>query len=45
MLAGRQLGSIVGTLDPTWTIDHAGSGEEQRNEVVRLGTLTITELT
>lgn len=45
MLAGRQLGSIVGTLDPTWTIDHAGSGEEQTNQVVRLGSLTITELT
>lgn len=45
MLAGRNLGSIVGTLEPTWTVDHAGSGEEQTNEVVRLGSLTITELT
>jgi hypothetical protein len=43
-LAQRAGGLIVGTLDPTWTVEHVGRQDEQRTDVVRLGALTITEL-
>jgi hypothetical protein len=41
----RAGGVIVGTLDPLWTVEGAGRGLEQKTEIVRLGALTITELT
>lgn len=41
----RSAGVVVGTLDPLWVVEHAGTGEEQRDEVVRLGALVIRELT
>jgi hypothetical protein len=44
-LAQRAGGLIVGTLDPTWTVEHVGRQDEQRTDVVRLGALTITALT
>jgi len=40
----RAGGLVVGTLDPTWTVEHVGRQDEQRTDVVRLGALTITEL-
>lgn len=45
LIYGRRYGSIVGTLSPTFTIEHANSGEEMVSEVVRLGSITIEELT
>jgi hypothetical protein len=41
----RSAGVVVGTLDPLWVVEHAGTGEEQRDEVVRLGALVLRELT
>lgn len=41
----RQAGVVVGTLDPTWLVEHVGPQQEQVSDVVRLGALTIRELT
>lgn len=43
--AKRAGGVVVGTLDALWTVEHGGTGEEQRDDVVRLGALVLTELT
>lgn len=40
----RGEGWIVGTVDPQWTVEHGGHGEEQLSEAFRLGSLTIREL-
>jgi hypothetical protein len=37
-------GWLVGTLEPTWTWEHAGHGEEELDEALRLGQLTVREL-
>lgn len=37
-------GWIVGAVDPTWTWEHAGHGEEELSEAFRLGALTIREV-
>jgi hypothetical protein len=42
---GRRYGSIVGTVSPTFTIEHANTGDEMVSEAVRLGAITIEELT
>ena len=43
--AKRAGGVVVGTLDALWTVEHGGTGDEQRDDVVRLGALVLTELT
>lgn len=41
----RQNGAMVGTLEPSWLVEHVGPQQEQVSDVVRLGALTIRELT
>jgi len=44
ILEGWAGGAILGTVEGPWTEEHAGHGEEGRDELVRLGAIKIKEL-
>lgn len=44
LLTSRAKGVVVGTVDPTWTTEHVGRQDEYRTDVLRLGSVRLTEL-